>query len=56
MENPSFQDIGRQFYAWHKDNKIRFEYKDTGKDAELELRRIVDLIDYMEKKKAALGS
>lgn len=56
MEKACFQETGRQFYAWHKAKKIRLEYKISGGDVELELKRMVGLIDYVENKKAALKS
>ncbi|MBF0479922.1 MAG: hypothetical protein HQL26_10610 [Candidatus Omnitrophica bacterium] len=54
MNNKFFNDLGKQFYGWYRDNKIRFEYGGKSKDLELEVERIAGLIDYVEKKKAAL--
>jgi hypothetical protein len=54
MNDRFFHDLGKQFYEWHRSNRIRFEYGGPGKDPEPEVERIAGLIDYVEKKKDAL--
>ena len=54
MGHQFFYDFGKQFYEWHKDNKIQFEFKGHSRDVELEVERIAGLIDYVGKKKEAL--
>ncbi|MBF0486353.1 MAG: hypothetical protein HQL16_07570 [Candidatus Omnitrophica bacterium] len=55
MNKRYFQVLGRQFYQWYQDNKIRFEYGGHSKDLELEVERLTGLINYVEKKKKALS-
>ena len=50
----AYLEIGRQFYAWHKDSRVQFEYGNNSKDLELEVERIVGLIDYVLEKKEKL--
>jgi len=54
MNNRFFHDLGKQFYEWHKNNKVWFEYGGHSKDLELEVERLAGLIDYVEKKKEDL--
>ena len=54
MSNRSFLELGRQFYAWHRDGRIRFEFGGHSKDLELEVERLSGLIDYVEKKRESL--
>lgn len=50
----SLRELGRQFHAWHKDNRIQFEYGGRGRGLELEIERIMGLIDYVAQKKETL--
>ncbi len=54
MDKRFFQDLGRQFYEWHRDGKVDFEYTGHSKDLELEVERLTGLVDYILKKKGAL--
>jgi hypothetical protein len=54
MKKHSFYEIGKQFYDWLRTGKLQFVYGDTGKDAELELARILELIEYTSGKKETL--
>ncbi|MBF0123506.1 MAG: hypothetical protein HQL21_08925 [Candidatus Omnitrophica bacterium] len=54
MDKRFFRTLGKQFYDWYRDNKIRFEYAGHSKDLELEVERLTGLINYVEQKKKAL--
>jgi len=54
MSNRSFLELGRQFYQWLRDGKIRLEYGGNSKDLELEVERLAGLIDYVEKKRGTI--
>ncbi len=54
MNKKFFQVLGKQFYEWHRDNKIKFEFKGHSRDLELEVDRLTGLIDYVAKKKRSL--
>ncbi|MEI6437169.1 MAG: hypothetical protein WCO69_00290 [Candidatus Omnitrophota bacterium] len=55
MSNRSFLELGRQFYEWHRDGRVRLEYGGHSKDLELEVERLAGLIDYVEKKREAIN-
>ncbi|MBF0503597.1 MAG: hypothetical protein HQL14_00705 [Candidatus Omnitrophica bacterium] len=55
MDKRCYQALGRQFYLWHRGNRIKFQYAGHSKDLELEVERVMGLIDYVEKKKTALA-
>ena len=56
MNKRFYKSLGRQFYEWHRDNKIKFDYTGHSKDLELEVERLAGLIDYVQKKKISLLS
>lgn len=55
MGNRSFLELGRQFYAWYRDGRVRLDYGGHSKDLELEVERLAGLIDYVQKKRLALN-
>ncbi|MBF0217833.1 MAG: hypothetical protein HQL30_12675 [Candidatus Omnitrophica bacterium] len=54
MGKHSFRNLGKQFYEWYRDGLVQFEYAGKSKDLVSEVERVTKLIDYVEKKKAAL--
>ncbi|MBF0569709.1 MAG: hypothetical protein HQL18_02915 [Candidatus Omnitrophica bacterium] len=56
MDKRCFQTLGQRFYEWHRGGKIKFEYGGGSKDLELEVERLIGLINYVEDKKKTLAS
>ncbi|MBF0511511.1 MAG: hypothetical protein HQL13_04190 [Candidatus Omnitrophica bacterium] len=55
MDKGCYQILGRQFYEWHREGKLIFQYGGQSKDLELEVDRLIGLIDYVEKKHQGLS-
>ena len=48
------QNLGQNFYEWHKDKKLNFVYGTDSQNLEMEIERISELIEYVKVKKESL--
>jgi len=51
MENKKFIRLGKNFYEWYRANKVKFTISTSRKDLDSEIKRVAELIDYVEEKK-----
>ncbi len=45
-----YRRLGQKFYEWYKDGKLVLIYAHMGKDLEIEIERISELIEYVKSK------
>ena len=55
MKREAFRDLGERFYDWHKAGRVKFVYGTEGKDLNEEIKHILELIEYIKKKKESLS-
>ncbi|MBF0384245.1 MAG: hypothetical protein HQL27_00085 [Candidatus Omnitrophica bacterium] len=55
MENREYLSLGKTFYEWHKDGKLKFLYQEESKNLSAEVDRISELIEYVKSKKEKLA-
>jgi hypothetical protein len=51
MKKEELRHIGQLFYDWHKADKVEFIYGPEAKDIQAEIKRLSQLIEYVENKK-----
>lgn len=49
-----FADLGKLFYDWRKVDPIGLVYEREAEGCDMEIERLVELIDYVQNKKAAV--
>ena len=54
MKREVFRDLGQMFYDWYKTDRVKFVYGTEGRDCEIEIEHISELIEYVKKKKESL--
>ncbi len=54
MKKRIFRDLGCSFYDWYKTNRVKFVYGTDGKDLDIKIEHISELINYVKKKKKSL--
>ncbi len=51
MENEKYINLGKHFYSWYRSGKVSITINNSSKGLENEIKRVADLIDYVEEKK-----
>jgi len=49
-----FADFGKLFYEWHKKDPAGLIYEEEAHGCDMELERLIELIDYVAKKREAV--
>ena len=51
MENDKYIALGRNFYEWYNSNKVDFALSTAHRSLDSEIKRVVELIEYVKEKK-----
>jgi len=54
MEKRGLFNLGQKFHEWHKTDKLKFVCGKRAKNVEAEIKRVFELINYINNKKKHL--